>query len=126
MRVPDPYRWLEEPDTAETVAWVDAQNVLTASMLQGSVRDALVERLTTLYNYPRTGVPFKRGNRYFFTHNSGLQDQPVLYVQEGLTGSPRSLIDPNTLGGAAPVALTAAAPNDVPIAWVSRPDAARA
>ena len=72
----------------------------------------MVERLTTLYNYPRTSVPFKRGTRYFFTHNSGLQDQPVLYVQEGLTGSPRALIDPNTLGGAVPVALTAVAPND--------------
>ena len=107
VRVPDPYRWLEEADSPETAAWVDAQNLLTASVLQGEVRDALVDRLTTLYDYPRSAVPIKRGNRYFFTHNTGLQDQPVLYVQDGLTGAPRALIDPNLLGGSGPVARPA-------------------
>ena len=98
VRVEDPYRWLEDPDNPATAAWVDAQNGLTRSVLDGPVRDGLVERLTTLYNYPRTGVPIKRGDRYFFMHNTGLQDQPVLYVQDGADASPRVLIDPNTMG----------------------------
>jgi prolyl oligopeptidase len=112
VTVADPYRWLEDPDSAETVAWVDAQNALTRSALEGPVRDALVARLTTLYNFPRTGVPFKRGSRYFFTHNAGLQDQPVLYVQDGLDGAPRVLLDPNAMKVDSPVALTALSPDD--------------
>jgi len=104
VRVEDPYRWLEDADDPETVAWVDAQNALTRSQLEGARRDALVARLTTLYNFPRTGVPFRRGVNYFFTHNSGLQDQPILYVQPGRDGARRALIDPNTMSA---VALTA-------------------
>jgi prolyl oligopeptidase len=107
VRVEDPYRWLEDPDSPETAAWVDAQNALTRTVLDGPVREGLVERLTDLYNYPRTGVPIKRGDRYFFMHNTGLQDQPVLYVQNGVDGIPRVLIDPNVLEAGGPVALTA-------------------
>jgi len=104
VRVEDPYRWLEDADDPETVAWVEAQNALTRSQLEGALRDALVKRLTTLYNFPRTGVPFRRGRNYFFMHNSGLQDQPILYVQPGRDGERRALIDPNTMST---VALTA-------------------
>jgi prolyl oligopeptidase len=108
VRVEDPYRWLEDPDNPETVAWVEAQNALTRSVLDGPVRDGLVARLTSLYDYARTGVPLQRGGRYFFMHNTGLQDQPVLYVQDGVDGTPRVLIDPNLLGApGGPVALTA-------------------
>ncbi|MEN3337863.1 MAG: prolyl oligopeptidase [Acidobacteriota bacterium] len=110
--VPDPYRWLENAESTETRAWVAAQNVLTRSFLDGPVRDELVARLTTLYDYPRTGVPFKRGGRYFFTHNTGLQDQPILYVQDGVDAAPRVLIDPNVIEAAGPVALTAMAPDE--------------
>ncbi|MEO8075977.1 MAG: prolyl oligopeptidase family serine peptidase [Acidobacteriota bacterium] len=117
-RVEDPYRWLEDAGSPETIAWVDAQNALTRSMLDGPVRDGLVSRLTALYDYPRTGVPFQRGGRYFYTHNAGLQDQPVLYVQAGLHGARRVLLDPNLLSAAGPpgadgpVALTAVSVND--------------
>ena len=83
-RVADPYRWLEDPDSPETMAWVEAENDLTRSVVEGPARDALVKRLTKLYDFPRTSVPARRGGYYFFTHNTGLQDQPVLYVQEGL------------------------------------------
>ena len=113
VRVEDPYRWLEDPGQPETVAWVEAQNALTRAVLDGPVRDGLVERLTSLYDYPRTGVPVKRGDRYFFLHNTGLQDQPVLYVHDGVDGIPRVLIDPNGLSApdgpcpGNPVALTA-------------------
>ena len=63
VRVADPYRWLEDADDPRTRAWVDAQNALTRSQLDGPVRDRLVERLTQLYDYPRTGVPFQHGGR---------------------------------------------------------------
>ena len=107
--VADPYRWLEDPDSAETLAWVDAQNALTRSALAGPRRDGLVERLTGLFDYPRTGVPFRRGDRYFFTHNPGLLDQTVLYVQDGRHATPRVLLDPNALSADGTTALNAIA-----------------
>src|SRR6476659_1754017 len=110
--VADPYRWLEDPDSPKTVAWVEAENQLTRSALDGPARDELIERLTKLYDFPRTSVPTQRGSYYFFTHNTGLQDQPVLYVQEGPHGTRRVLIDPNTMTSDGPVALTALAIND--------------
>ena len=112
VRVRDPYRWLEDAASEETIAWVDAQNAITRSYLDGPVRDSLIARLTQLYDFPRTGVPFRRGRRYFYTHNTGLQDQPVLYVQEGLDGERRVLIDPNAMNAERPVALTALGVNE--------------
>lgn len=112
VRVHDPYRWLESADTAETIAWVDAQNALTRSALDGRLREALGKRLTDLYDFPRTSVPIARRGRYFFTHNTGLADQPVLYVQDGRHGTARVLLDPNALSSDRPVAITAVAPND--------------
>ena len=111
-KVPDPYRWLEDADAPETVKWVEAQNALTRGFVDGPVRDGLKKRLTELFNYPRTGIPTKRGDRYFFTHNTGLQPQAVLYVQEGLKGDRRVLLDPNTLTADGTAALTALAVND--------------
>ncbi len=112
VRVSDPYRWLEDPDTPETIAWVEAENQLMRSVVDGPTRDALVKRLTTLYDFPRTSVPARHGRYYFFTHNTGLQDQPVLYVQEGRDGPRRVLIDPNVMSRQGPVALTALAIDD--------------
>ena len=111
VRVADPYRRLEDAADPATRAWVDAENRLTRSRLDSPARSRLVERLTRLYDYARTGVPFRRGDRYFFTHNTGLQDQPVLYVQDR-DAAPRVLIDPNRLSAAGPVALTAVAPDE--------------
>lgn len=112
IQVADPYRWLESPDSDETIAWVNAENQLTRSILDGPVRNALVDRLTELYDFPRSSVPLRRGRFYFFTHNTGLQDQAVLYVQNGRNGSRRVLIDPNAISVDGPVALTALAIND--------------
>jgi prolyl oligopeptidase len=111
-KVPDPYRWLEDADAPETVKWVDEENALTRSFVDGPDREALVKQLTGLYNYPRTGIPTRRGSRYFFTHNTGLQNQSVLYVQEGLKGERRVLLDPNELAPDGTVALTALAIDD--------------
>ena len=105
--VADPYRWLEDPASGETQRWVAAQNALTSSVLDGHPRTALVSELTNLYNYPRTSVPIKRGGRYFFTFNSGLQNQPSLYVQNAVDERPRLLINPNILSEDGTAALTA-------------------
>jgi len=106
--VADPYRWLEDPDSAETGAWVEAQNELTFRYLDGiESRGAIRERLTELWNYERYGVPEAKGGRYFSTRNDGLQNQAVLYVQEGLDAAPRVLLDPNGLSSDGTVALAA-------------------
>jgi prolyl oligopeptidase len=112
VRVDDPYRWLEDPDSEETIAWTDRQNALTRELLDGARRDTLRSQLERLYNYPRTSAPVRRGSRYFFARNSGLQNQPVLYVQDRPDGTPRVLLDPNTLSSDGTIALTAWTPSD--------------
>ena len=112
VRVADPYRWLEDDHSPETAAWTEAQNALTRSQLDGAARERLLQRLTALYDYPRVGVPTARNGRYFFARNTGLQNQPVLLVQDGLDGEPRVLLDPNHLSPDGTVALTVTAVND--------------
>src|SRR5215510_6382246 len=80
-RVPDPYRWLEDPDAPETRAWVGAQNELTFGAIRSDPRHAAVRaRLERLWNYARYSVPQREGGRYFFLRNDGLQNQAVLYT----------------------------------------------
>ena len=106
--VADPYRWLEDLDSPPTAAWVAAQNELTFGFLAGlPQRNRFRERLTALWNYERIGVPTKEGGRYFFSRNSGLQNQAVYLVQESVAAEPRVLIDPNALAADGTVALTA-------------------
>ncbi len=96
--IADPYRWLEnDVRTDDKVhAWVAAENKVTETYLAGLPgRDAMRTRLTALWNYERYGVPLKRGTRYFYVKNDGLQNQSPLYVREGVDGAPRLLIDPN-------------------------------
>jgi prolyl oligopeptidase len=96
--VRDPYRWLEDVDSPDTRAWVEAQNRVTFGFLERiPSRVRIRERLTALWNYPRFGVPLKKGGRYFVSKNDGLQNQAVLYWQTALDAHPRVLIDPNTL-----------------------------
>ena len=95
-KVADPYRWLEDETSAETKAWVDAQNAVTFAYLDKiPYREKLKARLTQLFNYPRISAPFHRGDTYFFTKNDGLQNQSVFYVQKGETGPPEVFLDPN-------------------------------
>ena len=97
VKVPDPYRWLEEMDNDATGHWVTAQNELSIPFLTGNPRyQEIKERATQLWNFPTYGVPYKEGGRYFFEKNDGLQAQSVLYVTEELHGEPRALVDPNT------------------------------
>ncbi|THF86324.1 S9 family peptidase [Deinococcus sp. KSM4-11] len=98
VRVPDPYRWLEDPDSPQTRAWVAAQNAVTDVVLDAlPARTRYRERLTELWNYAREGVPWRRGARYFRSFNPGLLNQPLLEVAESPRGPWRTLLDPNTL-----------------------------
>ena len=112
-RVPDPFRWLEDAgESRDARVGRGAERADPSRSSTGPRATRWSTRLTKLYDYPRTGVPFKRGSRYFFTHNTGLQDQPILYVQDGPDGAPRVLIDPNVMRREGTVALTAMAPDD--------------
>jgi prolyl oligopeptidase len=96
VQVPDPYRWLEDENSAETKSWVEAQNKVTFGYLQKiPYRQRLRTRLEKLVNYPRYGIPFRNGEYFFFSKNDGLQNQSVMYMQKGLDGKPEVLIDPN-------------------------------
>lgn len=105
--VADPYRWLEDADSAETAAWVAAQNEVTFGYLESiPERAGLEERLTTLWNYEKYGVPKAIGGRYFYTRNDGLQNQSVLYWAASLEAEPTVLLDPNALSADGTVALS--------------------
>ncbi|HRX83728.1 MAG TPA: prolyl oligopeptidase family serine peptidase [Phycisphaerae bacterium] len=106
VKVADPYRWLEDPDSPETRAWIEAENELTQDYLKSvRQRKAIQDRLTEVWNYEKYGVPFKRGDHYFYMKNDGLQNQSVLYTVKGLDDEPRVLIDPNTFSADGTVAL---------------------
>ena len=112
-KVADPYRWLEDTDSADTLAWVQAENKLTFSYLdQIPYRQGIRERLTKLWNYERYDVPEQQGGRYFYQHNNGLQNQNVLLVADSLNAEPRVLLDPNTLSSDGTVALSEHAVSD--------------
>ena len=105
--VPDPYRWLEDDQSAETAAWVDAQNEVTDAYLNDiPFREAINERLTELWNYEKYSAPSKEGDAYYFFKNDGLQNQSVLYRQESLEAEPEVFLDPNTFSDDGTVALS--------------------
>ena len=112
VRIADPYRWLEDMDSPATAAWVQAENQLTFGYLATIPERAQIRsRLEALWNYTRYSTPEKHGGRYFYTENSGLQNQAILYVQDGRNGKARVLLDPNTLSRDGTVALTTTSPS---------------
>jgi prolyl oligopeptidase len=107
VEVPDPFRWLEDDNSPETATWVKAQNEVTLGYLSRiPYRDTIRERLTELFNYPRISAPMKVGEYYFFYKNDGLQNQDVIYYQQGRDGEPMVFIDPNALSDAGTVAIS--------------------
>ena len=107
VKVADPYRWLENLDSEETRTWVEAENKLTFDFLNAiPARTQIKDRLTKLWNYEKFGVPFKEGDRYFYTRNSGLQNQSVLYTVNSLEAGPKEVLDPNTLSTDGTVAVS--------------------
>ena len=98
VQVADPYRWLEDDNSAETAQWVEAENKVTFGYFERiPYRQKVKQRLENLYNYPKYSAPFRMADNFFFFKNDGLQNQSVLYVQKGLDGLPEVLIDPNNL-----------------------------
>ncbi len=96
--VADPYRWLEIDTAKEVMDWVDVQNELTFGYLDKiPFKNAIKDRYTELFNYPKLSSPRKIGEHFLFYKNDGLQDQSVIYIQKGLEGTPEVFIDPNNL-----------------------------
>ena len=109
-KVADPYRPLEDPDAPATRAWIEAENRITFDFLNAiPQRSAIRRRLTELWDFEKFGTPSEEGGRYFFTHNSGLQNQSVLFWTDSLEADPRVLLDPNTLSADGTVALAGTA-----------------
>ena len=106
-KVADPYRWLEDDYSEETSNWVKSQNELTQNYLsQIPYRDKMKSHLKEILNYPKEGAPWKKGDRYFFYRNDGLQNQSVLYYKNKLDGEAVELLDPNKLSDDGTVALS--------------------
>ena len=112
VKVPDPYRWLEDLDSKEVADWIKAENAVTMPYLAALPgRDVFRERITALYNYARTSVPFWEGGRWWYTKNSGLQKQNVWYSRLTLTGAEEMILDPNQLSPDGSTALSEFAPS---------------
>ena len=96
--VSDPYRWLEDTESPETKAWIEAQNAVTFEFLESiPAREEIRERVTELWDFPKASAFIRKGDRYFQLQNTGLQNQDVLFVKEGFGSEARVLLDPNTL-----------------------------
>jgi prolyl oligopeptidase len=106
VKVADPYQPLEKPDSPESRAWIEAENKITLDFLKTiPERDEIKKRLTQVWDYERFGVPFKEDGHYFFSKNTGLQNQNVLYTTTNFSEAPRELLDPNLLAKDGTIAL---------------------
>ncbi len=111
-RVPAPYRWFEDQNSPDVAAWVDAENEVTFGYLKTiPLRDAFRSRLTELWNYARVGVPTREAGKLFFSKNSGLQNQSVLFVTDAVGAPARELLDPNALSPDGSTALGSWSPS---------------
>jgi prolyl oligopeptidase len=106
-KIADPYRPLEDPDSPATRAWVAGENEMTFRFLDSiPQRDTIRKRLTALWDYEKYSAPRQEGGRYFYSHNTGLQNQSVLHSTTAIDGSASVLLDPNTLSADGTVALS--------------------
>jgi len=106
-RIADPYRWMEDLNSTELKQWIDAENAITFKYLDAlPVRGALKTRITELYDYPRVTAPHYVGRRFFYSRNTGLQKQSVVFTRETLAGTETVAIDPNQLSPDGTTALS--------------------
>src|SRR6185503_5090901 len=111
-RVSDPYRWMEEIETPGVAEWVKAENAITLPYLAARPgREVFQTRITALYNYARTGLPFHEGGRWFYTKNYGRQRQNAWYARRTLDGAETLVLDPNVLSPDGSIALSGFAPS---------------
>ncbi|MCE2773411.1 MAG: prolyl oligopeptidase family serine peptidase [Bacteroidetes bacterium] len=107
VKVPDPYRWLEDDNSDSTKKWVDAQNAVTFDYLNTiPFRNKIKDRLKQIWNFEKQSAPYLKGKRYFFSKNDGMQNQSVLYYKEGVNAEPQLLMDPNQLSKDGTVSLS--------------------
>lgn len=112
VKVPDPYRWMEDLNSPELKAWIEAQNQLTYSYLERlPIREHLRKRIAALWDYPKTTIPRLEGGKLFYRKNSGLQKQSPIYMRAGLTAPATLLIDPNVRWPEGDIALASFAPS---------------
>jgi prolyl oligopeptidase len=105
--VADPYRPLEAIDAPATKAWIAAENTLTHDDLDAiPARPRIAAAYRKLYNYPRMSAPHREGKRWFYSYNTGLQTQAVVYVRDSENGRGRVFFDPNTLSKDGSIQLT--------------------
>jgi prolyl oligopeptidase len=113
VTISDPYRWMEDLDSPELAKWVEQENALTRSVIDAvPERAAMLARLMELINFERYSAPRRRGSRYFYSHNTGLQNQNILYWADGLDGAPNVLLDPNTMSADGTVAISGFSPSE--------------
>jgi prolyl oligopeptidase len=113
VEVADPFRWLEENESSQTRSWIEQQNAITTPYLKAIPQRAEIEkRITELWNYERFGSPSKDGGWYFYSYNSGLLNQPILYVTKDLSQKGDVLIDPKEFDAKGTVALAGSAVSD--------------
>lgn len=111
--VKDPYRWLEDTESKETAEWIEAQNAITGKYLRSiPERATMHDRLEKLWNYERFGLPRRRGETYFYSHNDGLQNQSIFYKADALDAARQTLLDPNKFSEDGTVALASSVPSD--------------
>ncbi len=104
--IADPYRWLEDDYSNATKAWVSRQNAFTNSYMRRiPFRRKIEKRLTEIWNYPSQGMPFKKGDKYYYYKNDGLQSQSVMYVQDTPNTAGKVFLDPNTFSSDGTIAL---------------------
>lgn len=110
LQVADPYRWLEDPDSEETNAFVEAQNEITRPYIDGCpFKEKIKDTLTNLWNYPKVSHPSRYGKKYFQYRNTGLQNQNVMYVLDDSRSEGEVFLDPNLFSDDGTVALTCTA-----------------
>jgi prolyl oligopeptidase len=113
MKVPDPYRWMEDIDSPATRAWVEAEGKLSRDYLDALPGHAeIAARLKQVWNFERWGAPVRHGHYWLYTHNDGLQNQDVIFVTTDPATAGRVLLDPNTLSKDGTVALRETAISD--------------
>jgi prolyl oligopeptidase len=118
VKVSDPYRWMEETDSADTKAWIEAENKLTGSYLATiPEREKIKSRLTEIWNYERYSAPTKIGDFYIYSKNDGLQNQSVLYITKSIDDPGKIFFDPNKLSTDGTAALSGSSFTDDGKLW---------
>ncbi len=111
-KVPDPYRWMEDLNAPAVKQWVDAENALSSKYLEAlPLRQTFLDRINELWNYPKVSTPSYEGGRWFYSRNTGLQRQSVVFERATLDGAESPVLDPNSWTPDGSIALSGFVPS---------------